>query len=199
MPFHFVASSQLPTTWGDFTLHGFEDSDTQQEHIALTMGDVSDGSPVLARIHSECLTGDVLHSLRCDCGAQLNAAMQAISEEGRGVLLYLRQEGRGIGLVNKIRAYHLQDQGADTVEANKQLGFEADLRQYDMLNTMFSHLGVRKLRLMTNNPRKLAALEAAGITIEERIPLQVGVNPHNRQYLATKAGKLGHLLTPPSP
>jgi len=199
VPFHFVASSQLPTTWGDFTLHGFEDSDTQQEHIALTMGDVSDGSPVLARIHSECLTGDVLHSLRCDCGAQLNAAMQAISEEGRGVLLYLRQEGRGIGLVNKIRAYHLQDQGADTVEANKQLGFEADLRQYDMLNTMFSHLGVRKLRLMTNNPRKLAALEAAGITIEERIPLQVGVNPHNRQYLATKAGKLGHLLTPPSP
>ncbi len=199
MPFHFVASSQLPTTWGDFTLHGFEDSDTQQEHIALTMGDVSDGSPVLARIHSECLTGDVLHSLRCDCGAQLNAAMQAIAEEGRGVLLYLRQEGRGIGLVNKIRAYHLQDQGADTVEANKQLGFEADLRQYDMLNTMFSHLGVRKLRLMTNNPRKLAALEAAGITIEERIPLQVGVNPHNRQYLATKAGKLGHLLTPPSP
>lgn len=199
VPFHFVASSQLPTTWGDFTLHGFEDSDTQQEHIALTMGDVSDGSPVLARIHSECLTGDVLHSLRCDCGAQLNAAMQAIAEEGRGVLLYLRQEGRGIGLVNKIRAYHLQDQGADTVEANKQLGFEADLRQYDMLNTMFSHLGVRKLRLMTNNPRKLAALEAAGITIEERIPLQVGVNPHNRQYLATKAGKLGHLLTPPSP
>ncbi|MEZ5538882.1 MAG: GTP cyclohydrolase II [Pseudomonadales bacterium] len=199
MPFHFVASSQLPTTWGDFTLHGFEDSDTQQEHIALTMGDVSDGSPVLARIHSECLTGDVLHSLRCDCGAQLNAAMQAIAEEGRGVLLYLRQEGRGIGLVNKIRAYHLQDQGADTVEANKQLGFEADLRQYDMLNTMLSHLGVRKLRLMTNNPRKLAALEAAGITIEERIPLQVGVNPHNRQYLATKAGKLGHLLTPPSP
>ncbi len=199
MPFHFVASSQLPTTWGNFTLHGFEDSDTQQEHIALTMGDVSDGNAVLARIHSECLTGDVLHSLRCDCGAQLNAAMQAIAEEGRGVLLYLRQEGRGIGLVNKIRAYHLQDQGADTVEANKQLGFEADLRQYDMLNTMFSHLGVRKLRLMTNNPRKLAALEAAGITIEERIPLQVGVNPHNRQYLATKAGKLGHLLTPPSP
>ncbi|HRF87516.1 MAG: GTP cyclohydrolase II [Cellvibrionales bacterium] len=198
MPFHFVASSNLPTTWGEFTLHGFEDADTQQEHIALTMGDVANGEPVLARIHSECLTGDVLHSLRCDCGAQLHAAMQAIADEGRGLLLYLRQEGRGIGLMNKIRAYHLQDQGADTVEANQQLGFEADLRQYDMLTTMLKHLNISKLRLMTNNPRKLAALESAGIHIEERLPLQVGENPHNRQYLATKTQKLGHLLTPPS-
>jgi GTP cyclohydrolase II len=152
----------------------------------------------LARIHSECLTGDVLHSLRCDCGAQLHAAMQAIADEGRGLLLYLRQEGRGIGLMNKIRAYHLQDQGADTVEANQQLGFDADLRQYDMLTTMLKHLNISKLRLMTNNPRKLAALESAGIHIEERLPLQVGENPHNRQYLATKTQKLGHLLTPPS-
>ena len=198
MPFHFVASSNLPTTWGELTLHGFEDADTQQEHIALTMGDVANGEPVLARIHSECLTGDVLHSLRCDCGAQLHAAMQAIADEGRGLLLYLRQEGRGIGLMNKIRAYHLQDQGADTVEANQQLGFEADLRQYDMLTTMLKHLNISKLRLMTNNPRKLAALESAGIHIEERLPLQVGENPHNRQYLATKTQKLGHLLTPPS-
>ncbi|MEZ5436018.1 MAG: GTP cyclohydrolase II [Pseudomonadales bacterium] len=198
MPFHFVASSHLPTTWGEFTLHGFEDADTQQEHIALTMGAVANGEPVLARIHSECLTGDVLHSLRCDCGAQLHAAMQAIAEEGRGVLLYLRQEGRGIGLMNKIRAYHLQDQGADTVEANQQLGFEADLRQYDMLTTMLKHLHISKLRLMTNNPRKLTALESAGIHIEERLPLQVGENPHNRHYLATKTTKLGHLLTPPS-
>jgi GTP cyclohydrolase II len=198
VPFHFVASSNLPTTWGEFTLHGFEDADTQQEHIALTMGDVANGEPVLARIHSECLTGDVLHSLRCDCGAQLHAAMQAIADEGRGLLLYLRQEGRGIGLMNKIRAYHLQDQGADTVEANQQLGFEADLRQYDMLTTMLKHLNISKLRLMTNNPRKLAALESAGIHIEERLPLQVGENPHNRQYLATKTQKLGHLLTPPS-
>jgi GTP cyclohydrolase II len=198
VPFHFVASSNLPTTWGEFTLHGFEDADTQQEHIALTMGDVANGEPVLARIHSECLTGDVLHSLRCDCGAQLHAAMQAIADEGRGLLLYLRQEGRGIGLMNKIRAYHLQDQGADTVEANQQLGFDADLRQYDMLTTMLKHLNISKLRLMTNNPRKLAALESAGIHIEERLPLQVGENPHNRQYLATKTQKLGHLLTPPS-
>jgi GTP cyclohydrolase II len=160
------------------------------------MGDIANGEPVLARIHSECLTGDVLHSLRCDCGAQLNAAMQAIANEGRGLLLYLRQEGRGIGLVNKIRAYHLQDQGADTVEANQQLGFDADLRQYDMLKTMLNHLQVSQLRLMTNNPRKLKALESADIQVVERLPLQVGENPHNRQYLATKAGKLGHLLAP---
>jgi GTP cyclohydrolase II len=194
--FHFVASSSLPTTWGEFTLHGFEDADSGKEHIALTMGDIANGEPVLARIHSECLTGDVLHSLRCDCGAQLNAAMQAIANEGRGLLLYLRQEGRGIGLVNKIRAYHLQDQGADTVEANQQLGFDADLRQYDMLKTMLNHLQVSQLRLMTNNPRKLKALESADIQVVERLPLQVGENPHNRQYLATKAGKLGHLLAP---
>lgn len=196
MSFHFVASSSLPTTWGEFTLHGFEDADSGKEHIALTMGDIANGEPVLARIHSECLTGDVLHSLRCDCGAQLNAAMQAIANEGRGLLLYLRQEGRGIGLVNKIRAYHLQDQGADTVEANQQLGFDADLRQYDMLKTMLNHLQVSQLRLMTNNPRKLKALESADIQVVERLPLQVGENPHNRQYLATKAGKLGHLLAP---
>ncbi|MCC7517112.1 MAG: GTP cyclohydrolase II [Pseudomonadales bacterium] len=196
MSLRFAASSQLPTTWGDFTLHGFEDTETQQEHIALTMGDVANGAPVLCRIHSECLTGDVLHSLRCDCGAQLNAAMQTIAAEGCGVLLYLRQEGRGIGLINKIRAYHLQDQGADTVEANRQLGFEADLRQYDMLKTMLQHLGINQLRLMTNNPRKLSALESAGVHVVERIPLQAGENPHNRQYLATKAGKLGHMLTP---
>lgn len=196
MSLRFAASSQLPTTWGNFTLHGFEDAETQQEHIALTMGDVANGEPVLCRIHSECLTGDVLHSLRCDCGAQLNAAMQTIAAEGCGVLLYLRQEGRGIGLINKIRAYHLQDQGADTVEANRQLGFEADLRQYDMLRTMLQHLGINQLRLMTNNPRKLSALESAGVHVVERIPLQAGENPHNRQYLATKAGKLGHMLTP---
>jgi GTP cyclohydrolase II len=197
VPFRFVASSRLPTAWGEFTIHGFEDSASGQEHVALTMGDVADGQPVLGRIHSECLTGDALHSLRCDCGAQLDAAMQAIAAEGRGVLLYLRQEGRGIGLINKIRAYALQDQGADTVEANEQLGFEADQRRYDMLATMLGHLGITHLLLMTNNPRKLQALEDLGITVSNRIPLQAGANPHNRQYLATKAGKLGHLLDKP--
>ena len=196
MPFRFVASSSLPTAWGEFVIHGFEDADTGKEHVALTMGNVADGQPVLSRIHSECLTGDALHSLRCDCGAQLDAAMQAIAHEGRGILLYLRQEGRGIGLVNKIRAYQLQDQGADTVQANEQLGFEADMRQYDMLKTMLDHLGVAELRLMTNNPRKLQALDDMGVLVVDRIPLQTVANPHNRQYLATKADKLGHLLPP---
>jgi GTP cyclohydrolase II len=192
--FRFIESSHLPTIWGEFTIHGFEDDETGKEHIALSLGNTSDGSPVLTRIHSECLTGDVLHSLRCDCGAQLDAAMQTIAQEGRGVLLYLRQEGRGIGLINKIKAYHLQDQGADTVEANEQLGFEADMRDYAMLEVMLSHLHISKVRLMTNNPRKLAALEDIGIEITERIALQTGQNPHNSHYLATKAGKLGHLL-----
>ena len=197
MSFRFVESSRLPTAWGEFIIHGFEDADTGKEHVALTMGNVADGQPVLGRIHSECLTGDVLHSLRCDCGAQLAAAMQAIADEGRGVLLYLRQEGRGIGLINKIKAYHLQDQGADTVEANEQLGFGADMRDYSMLKVMLGHLGISQLRLMTNNPRKLKALEEQGMTAVERIPLQTGKNPHNSQYLATKAGKLGHLLDQP--
>ncbi|HSC75854.1 MAG TPA: GTP cyclohydrolase II [Pseudomonadales bacterium] len=196
MPFRFIASSRLPTTWGEFVIHGFEDADTGEEHVALTIGDVADGQPVLSRIHSECLTGDVLHSLRCDCGAQLDAAMQAIAHEGRGILLYLRQEGRGIGLVNKIRAYQLQDQGADTVQANEQLGFEADMRQYDMLKTMLDHLGIASLRLMTNNPRKLQALDDMGILVVDRIPLQTAANPHNQHYLATKANKLGHMLPP---
>lgn len=196
MPFRFVASSSLPTAWGEFVIHGFEDAGTGKEHVALTMGNVADGKPVLSRIHSECLTGDALHSLRCDCGAQLDTAMQAIAQEGRGILLYLRQEGRGIGLVNKIRAYQLQDQGADTVQANEQLGFEADMRQYDMLKTMLDHLGITELRLMTNNPRKLQALDDMGILVVDRIPLQTVANPHNRQYLATKADKLGHLLPP---
>jgi GTP cyclohydrolase II len=183
--FRFVASSSLPTAWGEFVIHGFEDADTGKEHVALTMGNVADGQPVLSRIHSECLTGDALHSLRCDCGAQLDAAMQTIAREGRGILLYLRQEGRGIGLVNKIRAYQLQDQGADTVEANEQLGFEADMRQYDMLKIMLDHLGVSRLRLMTNNPRKLQALEDLGhsgrrpdFTANRRKPAQPPIPGH---------------------
>ncbi len=178
-------------------MHGFMDEMTGKEHIALTMGNVCDGEPVLARVHSECLTGDALFSLRCDCGAQLQAALKAIAEEGRGVILYLRQEGRGIGLLNKIKAYHLQDGGADTVEANEQLGFAADLRKYDMCHPMLEHLGIGSLCLMTNNPAKVAALEKAGLKIIERKPLQTGRNPHNERYLLTKADKMGHWITPP--
>ncbi|MBB5272294.1 GTP cyclohydrolase II [Quisquiliibacterium transsilvanicum] len=190
-----VASCRLPTPWAVFELHGFEEIASGREHVALTLGEVSDGAPVLARMHSECLTGDALYSLRCDCGAQLEAALAAIAAEGRGVLLYLRQEGRGIGLLNKIRAYRLQDAGADTVEANHQLGLAADLRTYEAAAEMFALLGVSRLRLMTNNPRKIRALEERGIEIAERMPLQIQPNPHNAGYLRTKATRLGHLLT----
>ena len=194
MPIRYVTSSKLPTPWGEFAIHGFEDLENRKEHLALTMGDVSDGEPVLARVHSECLTGDALFSMRCDCGPQLEAAMRNIADAKRGVLLYLRQEGRGIGLLNKLRAYKLQDEGADTVEANEKLGFEADMREYDMCQAMLEHLGVSRVNLMTNNPRKVAALERIGVTVAERIELRTGENPHNSKYLATKAGKLGHLF-----
>lgn len=194
MSVQYVASSKLPTQWGVFDIHGFEDSETGKEHIALTLGDVTDGEPVLGRIHSECLTGDALFSLRCDCGHQLQEALKKISEEGRGVILYLRQEGRGIGLANKIKAYKLQDEGADTVEANEQLGFGADMRDYSVCKTMLEYLNIKSMRLMTNNPVKVDALEKFGINVVERIPLQTGQNPHNEKYLRTKAGKLGHLF-----
>lgn len=197
MTLKFIESCRLPTRWGEFRIHGFDDPFTNKEHIALTMGDVSDGEPVLLRIHSECLTGDALHSLRCDCGAQLEAAMRQVSETGRGVILYLRQEGRGIGLLNKIKAYRLQDEGADTVEANERLGFGADMRDYSMCESMLRHLHITRVRLMTNNPRKVAALEAMGVEVVERLPLQYGSNPHNAHYLATKAGKLGHMFDTP--
>lgn len=190
----FVAASRLPTRHGTFMIHAFEDPETDKEHVALVMGDVADGQPVLMRVHSECLTGDGFGSLRCDCGPQLEAAMQNIAKAGRGVILYLRQEGRGIGLLNKIRAYHLQDEGADTVEANEQLGFAPDLREYSMCKDMLAHLAVTQVRLMTNNPRKVAALEAHGIVVTERVPLMTGRNPHNEQYLDTKRGKLGHMF-----
>jgi len=193
---HYVASAQLPTQWGVFSIHGFEETATGKEHIALVMGDIADGEPVLMRVHSECLTGDALFSQRCDCGPQLQAALEAIAAEGRGLLLYLRQEGRGIGLLNKIRAYALQDKGADTVEANQQLGFDADLRQYAICEAMLKHLQVKKVRLMTNNPRKVKALQDQGIEVIERKSLQFGRNPHNEAYLKTKQGKLGHLFDP---
>ncbi len=189
-----VASSKLPTPWGVFTLVGFKEVANGKDHAALVMGDITTAAPVLARIHSECLTGDALFSLRCDCGFQLQAAMQRIAEEQRGVLLYVRQEGRGIGLLNKIQAYHLQDQGADTVDANVALGFGADMRDYTICADMLKELEVKTLRLMTNNPRKLSAMEKMGLHIAERVPLQEGRNPHNEFYLDTKAGKLGHML-----
>jgi GTP cyclohydrolase II len=177
-----------------FVMHGFSDSNMNKEHIVLTMGDLSSPEPLLARVHSECLTGDALFSMRCDCGPQLQAAMHKVAVVGRGAIFYLRQEGRGIGLLNKIKAYHLQDCGADTVEANEQLGFGADMRDYSILKPMLDHLAVHSLKLMTNNPRKVKALEDMGITIAERIPHQTGRNPHNTKYLATKKGKLGHLF-----
>lgn len=194
MTVHFVESSRLPTDWGVFTMHGFEDISANKEHLVLTLGDLSGDAPILTRVHSECLTGDALFSLRCDCGNQLQAALQAIAHEGRGALLYLRQEGRGIGLLNKIKAYHLQDAGADTVEANEQLGFGADMRDYSIVQPMFEHLAISRVKLMTNNPRKVAALEELGIDVAERVPLQCDSNPHNEKYLKTKGSKLGHML-----
>ena len=189
-----VVSSKLPTPWGEFAIHGFSDDSTGKEHVALSMGDLSSGGPVLARIHSECLTGDALFSMRCDCGAQLESALEAIAKEGRGVLMYLRQEGRGIGLLNKLKAYELQDSGADTVEANEQLGFDADQREYGICKTMLDSLGISQVRLMTNNPRKVEALEQCSISVVERVSIQEGRNPHNDKYLDTKAEKLGHML-----
>ncbi len=192
----YVTSCALPTPWAQFTLHAFIEQGTGKEHLAMVLGDIGDGAPVLARVHSECLTGDVLFSQRCDCGAQLEGALQRIAEEGRGVLLYLRQEGRGIGLVNKIRAYRLQEAGADTVEANLQLGFHADARNYELCKPMLEQFGVRALRLMTNNPRKIDALTRLGITVAERVPLLVNRNAFNNSYLNTKQAKLGHMMGP---
>ncbi|MAA64620.1 MAG: GTP cyclohydrolase II [Alteromonadaceae bacterium] len=194
MAVRYVQSCRLPTPFGVFDMHGFEETDTGKEHVALTLGSLEGDEPMLARTHSECLTGDALYSMRCDCGYQLEEALRSIAREGRGILMYLRQEGRGIGLLNKIRAYNLQDQGADTVEANEQLGFAADLRDYSMCQDMLSHLGIRRLKLMTNNPRKVSALTGLGIEIVERVPLHVGRNPHNTGYLDTKQSKLGHWL-----
>ena len=191
----YVTSCKLPTPWAQFTLHAFVEHETGKEHLAMTLGDLGTGEPVLARIHSECLTGDVMFSQRCDCGAQLETALRRIADEGRGVLLYLRQEGRGIGLVNKIRAYRLQEAGADTVEANLQLGFHADARNYELVLPMLREFGVQSVRLMTNNPRKLDALTRLGIDVAERVPLLVNRNTYNDNYLNTKAAKLGHMMS----
>ena len=192
----YATSCALPTPWAEFTLHAWVEASTGKEHLAMALGDLGNGEPVLARVHSECLTGDVMFSQRCDCGAQLEGALRRIADEGRGIVLYLRQEGRGIGLVNKIRAYRLQEAGADTVEANLQLGFHADARNYELCRPMLAQFGITAVRLMTNNPRKIDALTRRGITVTERVPLLVNRNAHNNSYLNTKQAKLGHMMAP---
>lgn len=192
---HRFATTPLPTKFGEFIAHGYQATVEANPYIALVMGDVSDGEPTLVRIHSGCLTGDVLHSLRCDCGEQLKEAMQRIAEEQRGILLYIyHQEGRGIGLVNKLKTYVMQDHGADTVEANELLGFPADMRDYSIGAQVLVDLGVKKIRLMTNNPAKYSAISGYDLEIVERVPLCCGVHPMNQRYLNTKREKMGHLL-----
>ena len=198
-----ISTAAIPTVHGEFELHAYESNfdantapnETADTHIALTKGEIGDGDPILVRVHSQCLTGDVLGSLRCDCGEQLQIALQNIEKEERGVLLYMRQEGRGMGLKNKIRAYHLQDnEGLDTVEANERLGFPPDLRDYGIGAQILVDLGVKKMRLMTNNPHKVKGLSGYGLEIVEQVPLQTTPNPYNQNYLKTKRTKLGHLL-----
>ena len=190
-----VASAKLPTAHGEFAIHVYENQLDGQEHVALVKGDIGDGRDVLVRVHSQCLTGDVLHSIRCDCGAQRDAALLRIAAEGRGVLLYLNQEGRGIGLANKIRAYQLQDEGFDTVEANERLGFKADQRDYGMGVQILRDLGVRSMRLLSNNPRKLVGIQGHGLSVSEWLPLEIPASDSTRRYLKTKKEKLGHKLS----
>ena len=190
-----VASAALPTSYGEFRVFAFESLLDRETHVALVKGDIGDGENVLVRVHSRCLTGDVFHSARCDCGPQLDAAMEKVSEEGRGILLYLNQEGRGIGLANKIRAYELQDEGLDTVEANERLGFKADQRDYGIGVQILRDLGVRSMRLLSNNPRKLVGIEGYHLSVLEWIPLEIPPSEHTRRYLKAKKDKLGHKLT----
>ena len=190
-----VALAKLPTEYGDFRVHAFENQIDKQTHLALVCGDIGDGQNVLVRVHSQCLTGDVLHSVRCDCGAQLDTAMQRIAREGRGVLLYLSQEGRGIGLANKIRAYELQDEGFDTVEANERLGFKADQRDYGMGVQILRELGIRTMQLLSNNPRKLVGIEGYGLSVSKWLPLEIPASDSTRKYLKAKKEKLGHKLS----
>jgi len=189
-----IATAALPTDHGEFRVTAFESGLDKETHVALVKGDIGDGENVLVRVHSRCLTGDVFHSSRCDCGAQLDAAMTKIEKEGRGVLLYLNQEGRGIGLANKIRAYELQEQGLDTVEANERLGFKADQRDYGIGVQILKDLGVRTMRLLSNNPRKLVGLEGYGLSVAEWLPLEIAPGEHSARYLRTKRDKLGHKL-----
>jgi len=189
-----VANAKMPTKYGDFKIVGYVDKMNCEHHVALVMGDIDHDDNVLVRVHSECLTGDAFGSLRCDCGQQYDAAMKKIAEEGKGVLLYMRQEGRGIGLINKIKAYELQDQGYDTVEANVMLGFPEDMREYGIGAQILYDLGIRKVRLMTNNPRKITGLYGYGLEIVERVSIQVNHNEKNEYYLNTKKAKMGHIL-----
>src|SRR5882672_8877724 len=189
-----AAHAQLPTEHGDFAIYAYENVVDDMTHVALVRGDIGDGKDVLVRVHSKCLTGDVFHSARCDCGAQLETAMARIAAEGRGVLLYLNQEGRGIGLSNKIRAYELQDQGLDTVEANERLGFKPDQRDYGIGAQILTDLGIKTMRLLTNNPRKFVGLQGYGLSVSESLPLEIPASPSTLRYLTTKRNKLGHVL-----
>ena len=193
---HRVAEAKLPTKFGEFTVMAYRSTIDPDEHLALVYGDVKSGDPVLVRVHSECLTGDVFASLRCDCGQQLAMAMQAVVAEGKGVVLYMRQEGRGIGLHNKLRAYALQDQGMDTVEANELLGFAADLRDYGIGAQILADIGLERIRLLTNNPRKVVGLEGHGLKVVETVPIVAPPNTYNASYLETKGAKLGHHFVP---